>query len=65
MLVEEEFKAGVATSVDVVTALAELIRARHNLLSAKLSYYESVMDLKRLIGSFKRRLISLTVDKFN
>ena len=65
MLVEEEFKAGVATSVDVVTALAELTGARHNLLSAKLSYYESVIDLKRLIGSFKRKLISLTVDKFN
>ncbi len=65
MLVEEEFKAGVATSVDVVTALAELIRARHNLLSAELNYYESALDLKRLIGSFKRKLISLTVDKFN
>ncbi len=65
MLVEEEFKAGVATSVDVVTALAELIRARHNLLSAKLDYYESVLDLKRLTGSFKRKLISLNVDKFN
>lgn len=65
MLVEEEFKAGVATSVDVVTALAELIRARHNLLSAKLNYYESVLDLKRLTGSFKRKLINLTVDKLN
>ncbi len=64
-LVEEEFKAGVATSVDVVTALAELIQARHNLLSAKLNYYESVLNLKRLIGSFKRKLISLKVDKFN
>ncbi|MCL4428545.1 MAG: TolC family protein [Deltaproteobacteria bacterium] len=65
MLVEEEFKAGVATSVDVVTALAELTKARHNLLSAKLNYYESVLDLKRLIGSFNRKLISLTVGKFN
>jgi len=65
MLVEEEFKAGVATSVDVVTALAELTKARHNLLSAKLSYYESILDLKRLIGSFKRKLISLSIDRFN
>ena len=65
MLVEEEYKAGVATSVDVVTALAELTRARHNLLSAKLSYYESVLGLKRLTGSFKRKLIALTADKFN
>lgn len=64
-LVEEEFKAGVATSVDVVTALAELTRARHNLLSAKLDYYESVLDLKRLIGSFKRKLIDMKIDKFN
>lgn len=65
MLVEEEYKAGVATSVDVVTALAELTRARHNLLSAKLKYYESVLGLKRLTGSFKRKLINLTVGKFN
>lgn len=65
MLVEEEYKAGVATSVDVVTALAQLTSARHNLLSAKLNYDESVLNLKRLIGSFKRKLISLTVDKFN
>lgn len=65
MLVEEEYKAGVATSVDVVTALAQLTTARHNLLSANLSYYKSVLNLKRLIGSFKRKLISLTVDKFN
>ncbi|MCL4322016.1 MAG: TolC family protein [Deltaproteobacteria bacterium] len=65
MLVEEEYKAGVATSVDVVTALAQLTAARHNLLAANLSYYKSVLNLKRLIGSFKRKLISLTVDKFN
>ncbi len=65
MLVEEEYKAGVATSVDVVTALAQLAAARHNLLTANLSYYKSVLNLKRLIGSFKRKLISLTVDKFN
>ncbi len=65
MLVEEEYKAGVATSVDVVTALAQLTTARHNLLTANLSYYKSVLNLKRLIGSFKRKLISLTVDKFN
>jgi outer membrane protein len=65
MLVEEEFKAGVATSVDVVTALAELTKARHNLLSVKLNYYESVLGLKRLIGSFKRKLINLSIDRFN
>ena len=65
MLVEEEYKAGVATSVDVVTALAQLAAARHNLLTANLSYYKSVLNLKRLIGSFKRKLINLTVDKFN
>jgi Outer membrane protein len=65
MLVEEEYKAGVATSVDIVTALAQLAAARHNLLTANLSYYKSVLNLKRLIGSFKRKLISLTVDKFN
>ncbi len=65
MLVEEEFKAGVATSVDVVTALAELTKARHNLLSAKLSYYESVLNLQRLIGLFKRKLIRLNADRLN
>ncbi len=64
-LVEEEYKAGVATSVDVITALAELTTARHNLLASRLNYYESVLDIKRLIGSFKRKLISLTIDKFN
>ncbi len=64
-LVEEEYKAGVATSVDVVTALAQLTVAQHNLLSAKLNYDESVLDLKKLIGSFKKKLISLTIKKLN
>lgn len=64
-LVEEEYKAGVATSVDVVTALAQLATARHNILSANLSYDESVLDLKQLIGSFKKKLINLTIDKLN
>lgn len=64
-LVEEEYKAGVATSVDVVTAMAELTKARHNLLSAGLGYDKSVLGLKRLTGSFKEKLISLTEDRFN
>lgn len=64
-LVEEEYKAGVATSVDVVTALAQVTSARHNLLAADLSYYKSVLSLEKLTGSFKRKLINLTVDRFN
>ncbi len=63
-LVEEEYKAGIATSVDVVTALASLAQARQSLLASKLNYAESVLDLKRLTGSFKRKLIRLLIDKF-
>jgi outer membrane protein TolC len=63
-LVEEEYKAGVATSVDVITALAELASARHNLLSEKLDYYSSILDFKTLTGSFKKKLIDLRIDKF-
>ncbi len=60
-LVEEEYKAGVATSVDVITALANLVRARHMLLSAKRRYYDAILNLKRLTGTFQNRLISVSV----
>jgi len=63
-LVEEEYKAGVATSVDVITALAELASARHNLLAEKLDYYSSILNFKTLTGSFKRKLIDLKIDLF-
>ena len=63
-LVEEEYKAGVATSVDVITALAELASARHNLLAEKLDYYSSILNFKTLTGSFKRKLIRLSIDRF-
>lgn len=63
-LVEEEYKAGVATSVDVTTSLAELASARHNLLAEQLDYYTSILNFKTLTGSFKRRLISLKIDRF-
>lgn len=63
-LVEEEYKAGVATSVDVITALAELASARHNLLAEKLGYYSSILNFKTLTGSFKRKLIRLSIDRF-
>lgn len=64
-LVEEEYKDGVATSVDVVTALANLVKARHTLLSAELKYDNAVLGLKKLTGSFQKKLITLTVDRFN
>ncbi|MHB1679379.1 MAG: TolC family protein [bacterium] len=63
-LVEEEYKAGVATSVDIMTALADLASARHNLLAEQLDYYTSILNFKTLTGSFKRRLISLKIDRF-
>ena len=63
-LVEEEYKAGVATSVDVMTSLAELASARHNLLAEQLDYYTSILNFKTLTGSFKRKLISLKIDIF-
>lgn len=64
-LVEEEFKAGVATSVDVVTALAELTKARHNLLAAKLRYYESVLGLQKATGFFEPRLVLMAASEAN